>query len=588
MVATASSSSLIAPESLPGPSGYPFVGVAPKLDREAFHLQLEAWYREYGGRYTFKLGPKRFVVFADAAACKDILKRRPSEFQRGKHLAQIIEELGAVGVFSAEGESWKKQRKLIMPGFNPTQLRRFFPQIQMVAERLHGVWTQAAASGRDWDFRSEFERFTTDVTMNVAFGHDANTVEGGRDLLQADIQQVFPEVQQRLNAAFPLWRYYRTARHRRVDEAIARVKDTLAPIVAAAREKVSADPEGPSVERADTLLEGMIAAEQLDEERERFTEEEIFGNVFTLLLAGEDTTAHTLSWIAHALVSVDGVQDKLREELDRELGDAPGILELEDTKRLPYLNGVIQEALRLRSVAPLMFYQSYEPTEVDGVSIDPEHVAILLTRFATNQPENFSEVDRFLPERWNRTDDAAVQRCPVHDARSMMPFGHGPRTCPGRALSILEMNVALSRLVRNFVIEATSDPAQAREVFAFTMHPQGLLTAPAAALKSAYELVELRRSTRSGKLARAALDHFEDPLVEHPLEALGEVAAIERLPLDHLVDAAQLAAGEVRRNQGRRDLGRPVDLPPNPLEDHRHDALVVEGQVRTLAFNQGL
>ena len=255
--------------------------------------------------------------------CKEVLRRRPGEFQRGKHLAQIINELGAKGVFSAEGDPWKKQRKLMMPGFNPAQLRRFFPQVQTVAQRLHQQWSKAAASGQDWDFSGDFERFTTDVTMNVAFGHDANTLEGGRDILQADIQQVFPEVQQRLNAVFPLWRYYRTARHRRVDEAIARVKDKLAPVIAAARDKVLADPDGPRVERADTLLEAMIAAEQLDEERERFTEEEIFGNVLTLLLAGEDTTAHTLSWIAHALVSVDGVQDKLREELDRELGDTP-------------------------------------------------------------------------------------------------------------------------------------------------------------------------------------------------------------------------------------------------------------------------
>jgi cytochrome P450 len=473
MAASTSSASLIDPEALPGPSGYPVVGIAPKLDREGFHLQLENWYREFGGRFTFKLGPKRFVVFADAPACKDVLRRRPDEFRRGTHMTDIIKELGARGVFAAEGDLWRKQRKLIMPGFNAAQLRRFLPQIQTVVERLHGQWTRAAASGGDWNFRDTFERFTTDVTMSVAFGYDANTVEGGRDILQADIQQVLPEVQRRLNAAFPLWRYYKTARHRRVDEAIGRVFETLRPIVAAMREKVAADPEGPSVERADTLLEAMLAAEHLDEERERFTEDEIFGNVLTLLLAGEDTTAHTLSWIVHALVSEDGVQDRLREELDRELGDAPGISSIDDTKRLPYLNGVIQESLRLRSVAPLMFYQAETSTEIDGVRINPEHVVLILTRHATNQPEHFSEVNRFLPERWNRADEAAVQRCPAHDHRSMMPFGHGPRTCPGRGLSILEMNVAISRLVRNFVIEPTSDPAQVREVFAFTMHPQG-------------------------------------------------------------------------------------------------------------------
>ena len=141
--------------------------------------------------------------------------------------------------------------------------------------------------------------------------------------------------------------------------------------------------------------------------------------------------------------------------------------------RMGYRKGVIQEALRLRGVAPLMFYQCYESTEVDGIRITPEHVCILLTRHATCQDEHFSESQRFVPERWMRDDEANTQRCPVHNARAMLPFGNGPRTCPGRSLSLLEMNIALARLLKNFVVEAASDPSLAREVFAFTMHPTG-------------------------------------------------------------------------------------------------------------------
>lgn len=473
-MSTSAPSTPIDPVSLPGPSGYPLVGIAPKLDREGFHLQLENWYREYGGRYTFKIGPKRFVVFADADTCKDVLRRRPGEFIRGRHLVEVIEELGATGLFTAEGDRWKKQRKLIMPGFTPTQLRNFFPQIQTITKRLHGVWSQHASDPQrsHWDFKGDFERFTTDVTTSIAFGHDTNSVEGGRDLLQAEIEQIFPAVHRRMQAAFPLWRYFKNAREREVEAAIERLRGKLEPIVAAARKRVESDPEGPDPERAETLLEAMIAAEMLDE-GDSFTDTEIFGNVITLLLAGEDTTAHTLSWIAHALVAVDGVQEKMQAELDEVLGDAPGIVDFEDTKRLPYLNGVIHEALRLRSVAPLMFYESDETAEIDGITLAPGQIAILLTRHATVQEEHFTDAERFLPERWMRKDKDAAARCPVHNARAMLPFGNGPRICPGRGLSLLEMHVALAQLGRNFTIRAASDPTRAREVFAFTMHPTG-------------------------------------------------------------------------------------------------------------------
>ena len=464
---------------LPGPRGLPFLGVAPRITPDALHLHLEGWYREFGGPYTFKLGKTRFVAFGDVDSAREVLKRRPKDFRRGRHMAEIINELGGRGVFTAEGEDWRRQRKLTMPGFNQSQLRRFFPKLLTIVERLHGVWDRTAArpdgAGASWDFRGDFERFTTDVTTALAFGHDVNSVEGGRDLLQADVEQLLPGVNRRLTSAIPLWRYVKLPRERALEAAGDSLRAKLGVIIADARAKLEADPDGVSVDRADTLLEAMIAAELTDEDRERFAHDEIYGNVLTLLLAGEDTTAHTLAWVAHALVSEPGVQARIQAEVDALLegDDAPGLTALEQTRRLPYLEGVIQEALRLRSVAPLMFYQAYEPVEIGGVRIVPDEVVVLLTRHCAVQDEHFSEASRFWPERWMRSDEANVERCPVHHPKAMMPFGAGPRICPGRGLSLLEMHVVLARLCRNFEVEALGDPSTVRERMAFTMSPVG-------------------------------------------------------------------------------------------------------------------
>lgn len=458
---------------LPGPRGLPLLGVAPKITPDQLHLHLERWYREFDGPYTFKLGKTRFVAFGDAPAAREVLRRRPKEFRRGKHMAEIIEELGGRGLFTAEGEDWRRQRKLTAPGFNPAQLRRFFPKLLTIVDRLHGVWDEAADRGGSWDFRGDFERFTTDATTALAFGHDVNSIEGGRDLLQADVERLFPGINRRLTAAVPLWRYVKLPRERALEAAGESLRAKLDPIIAEARAKLEADPDGVSVERADTLLEAMIAAELTDADAEGFSHDEVYGNVLTLLLAGEDTTAHTLAWVAHALVSEPGVQRKLQAEVDALLDDAPGLTEVEQAKQLPYLDGVIQEALRLRSVAPLMFYQAYQPVEIAGVRVVPGEVVVLLTRHCAVQDENFSDAARFLPERWLRDDAAAAQRCPVHEPKAMMPFGAGPRICPGRGLSLLEMHVALVRLCRNFEVEAVGDPSTVRERMAFTMSPVG-------------------------------------------------------------------------------------------------------------------
>ncbi len=457
---------------LPGPRGFPLLGVAPKIVQERFHLQLEAWYTEYGGPFTFKLGPKRFVTFGGAEEARDVLKRRPGQFRRGRHLAAIIEELGGRGLFTAEGENWRRQRKLTAPGFNQSQLRRFYPTLERITQRLHGVWEQAAAEDGSWDFRGDFERFTTDVTTALAFGLDVNSLEGGGHLFQNDIEQLFPGIARRMVAAVPLWRVFKLPKERALDAVGDRLRTKLEGIIAEVRTRLEADPElGP--DSAETLLEAMIVAELTDEDDERFGAGEVFGNVLTLLLAGEDTTAHTLAWVTHALVSHPEVQAKLQAELDAVLGDAPGLGGFEDSKRLPYLNAVIQEALRIRSVAPIMFYESDEPTQVGDVQIEPGEVVVLLTRHFAVQDENFSDGQQFLPERWLRTEPANVARCPVHQHKAMMPFGKGPRICPGRGLSFLEMHAALACLCRNFELEAIGDPSLVRERFAFTMSPEG-------------------------------------------------------------------------------------------------------------------
>ena len=82
---------------LPGPRGLPIVGMAPKIEHQRFHGQREDWYREYGGTFSFFLGPKRFIVFGDLDSSRDLLKRRPQVFFRGKRMTEIIKELGGKG-----------------------------------------------------------------------------------------------------------------------------------------------------------------------------------------------------------------------------------------------------------------------------------------------------------------------------------------------------------------------------------------------------------------------------------------------------------------------------------------------------------
>jgi cytochrome P450 len=132
-------------DDLPGPRGLPLLGVMLQVDRPHFHAQVEGWLRQHGPMIAFRLARQRIVVVGDAEALGAMLRDRPDGFRRTPRLAAISRELGlAGGVFGAEGEAWKRQRRMVMAGFDPRNLRAYFPKLVVTAERLQRRWQGAA------------------------------------------------------------------------------------------------------------------------------------------------------------------------------------------------------------------------------------------------------------------------------------------------------------------------------------------------------------------------------------------------------------------------------------------------------------
>ena len=90
----------------------------------------------------------------------------------------------AAGVFIAEGEEWKRQRRLVITALNTNHLHRYFDVIRTATERLHRRLGDAAADGRVLQITDELTSYTVDVISTLAFGHDLNTLERGENELQ--------------------------------------------------------------------------------------------------------------------------------------------------------------------------------------------------------------------------------------------------------------------------------------------------------------------------------------------------------------------------------------------------------------------
>ncbi|WP_255724633.1 cytochrome P450 [Shimazuella soli] len=190
----------------------------------------------------------------------------------------------------------------------------------------------------------------------------------------------------------------------------------------------------------DDLLNVLLEAK--DENGQSMTDKQIRDEVFTIFLAGYESTASSATWAAYLLSQNAIIADKVYEEVDRVLkGRMP---EYMDLKELKYARMVLNETLRLYPAFPMYFRTSVEEDTV-GNYVIRGNSAVILSPFATHHdsrfwsdPEKF-DPDRFLPERFDHTARKAYY-----------PFGKGQRICIGQDMSLATALIMIVAFVQKY------------------------------------------------------------------------------------------------------------------------------------------
>ena len=457
-------------DQVDGPRGVPLLGNALQFAATRMHSAFEGWQRQYGDLYRLRLGSQTALVLSDAAAIASILRDRPETWRRWHVIESITAESGLDGVFSVEGDAWRRQRRLVMQAFDPGHLKRYFPSLVRVTERLLARWQRAARSKEAIDLQADLMRFTVDVTAGLAFGSDVNTLESQRDVIQDHLDKVFPMIQRRMNAPFPWWRYVRLPSDRAYDRHLHQIRDAIRGFIAEARRRIEHEPSLRTT--PSNLLEAMIVAHDADSGA--LSDRELAGNIFTILLAGEDTTANTLAWAMYLLFENPGAWRRVVAEADAALGADFVPKHFEDLGGLEFTQACLDEAMRLRPVAPILGLEPYRDVDLLDVRVPARTPVFCLMRPPAVDARSFEAPLDFRPERWLGGADPGTGLKAAR--RVTMPFGAGPRLCPGRYLALCEMKVVLAMVARNFTLArvGTDDGREPPERMTFTMAPVGL------------------------------------------------------------------------------------------------------------------
>jgi len=457
---------------LPGPPGLPLLGNALQIDSRRLHLVVEAWHRRYGDYFRFSIAGRKFLVVADPEAIAAMLRDRPDGFQRTERLNRTAREMGFGGVFSANGAQWRRQRPMVMAGFDPAHIKAYFPTLVKVTQRFARRWQRAAAAGVAIDLQADLMRYTVDVTAGLAFGVDMNTIESNEEVIQRHLDKVLPALYTILMSPVPWLHRLPLPANLALAGHLRALRVAVEGFIAAARRRIGADPELRT--HPTNLIEAMVAAR--DREGSGLDDADVSGNVLTMLLAGEDTTANTLAWMIYLLSRNPAALGRARDEVRGLLGSPSAEMRLptqEQLQGLAYVEACTNETMRLKPVAPTVVNQAVRDSVVAGIRVPKGQLVLCLMRPPATHERHFKNADAFEPSRWLEANAAGALGSAK---RVAMPFGAGPRLCPGRYLAVLEMKMVMAMLLAGFDIQGvtTPDGQEAREQLHLTMAPVGL------------------------------------------------------------------------------------------------------------------
>ncbi|WP_426502248.1 cytochrome P450 [Dactylosporangium sp. McL0621] len=414
----------------PGPSKASSIRMLMVMGRDRLGMMSDAAAR-YGDASRLPVGPKDLYFFNHPDHAKHVLADNAANYHKGIGLVHARRALGD-GLLTSEGELWRKQRKVIQPAF---QSRRIAAQASVIAEEGAALVARLRAHG---DAPVDVLQEMTGLTLGV-LGRTLLDVDlGAYDSIGGDFAAVQDQAMFELASlsAVPTWiPLPRQLRFRRARRDLQRIVDDLV-----ARRTAR------SVERDDVLSRLIVSAGQ--EEDPGIGRQRLRDELVTLLLAGHETTASTLSWTLYLIDRHPEVRERLREEALSVLGDR--LPTYDDLTRLRYTAMVIEEVMRLFPPVWILPRKSLAEDEVGGYRV-PAGADLLICPFTLHRhPAFWTDPERFDPERFDPDK--------VHDRPryAYIPFGAGPRFCVGNHLGMMEAAFVTALLVRELTL--TKEP----------------------------------------------------------------------------------------------------------------------------------
>ena len=409
-------------------------GVPESLDR------MMEFFREYGDTYRVTLPSRKTpaVVVHHPEDVKRVLITNSVNYTKGIGLDRVKILLGN-GIMVSEGDHWKRQRRMLQPAFHRRALQHFEELIRGYNGRHLETWSEAAAKGEAIDVAEEMSRLALEIILRAIFSQDLDYLT--RTMGVNPFSLVSEDSARNLEFAM---------KFRSLRKLVREIVEN--------RRREGREPHD--------FLSMVVGAED-EATGERMSEREWLDETMTLIVAGHETTASSLTWAWYLLALNPDVEARLHEEVDSVLepGEVPPFDRLKD---LPYTDLVLKEALRMYPPGWLLTRRAVAEDHLGGFRIAPGTDVLVSPYVVHRHPSFWSDPEAFRPERFTGEEERARNRF------IYFPFGLGPRRCIGEPMANFEMQVHLAATARRFRLVRDDDRPVEMEA-AINLRPKGEL-----------------------------------------------------------------------------------------------------------------
>ncbi|KAF1937047.1 NADPH-cytochrome P450 reductase-like protein, partial [Clathrospora elynae] len=423
---------------IPGPPGLPIVGNVADIDANNPIMSLCNITLKYGPIWKFHLPSGGRIVIASQALMNEIC----DEERFSKIVAASLEQVRNGihdGLFTAYGpheKNWGIAHRVLMPALGPLAIRNMYSEMHDIASQLVMKWARHGGEHKIL-VTDDFTRLTLDTIALCAMDYRFNSYYQERMHPFVDAMADFLKTSGDRARRDPISQMFYRAETQKYWDDIELLRKTSLEVIKTRRENPT--------EKKD-LLNGMLNGVD-SKTGEKMTDDNIIDNMITFLIAGHETTSGLLSFTFYYLLKNASAYEKAQQEVDDVIGKGP--ITVDHLTKLPYLNAVLRESLRLQPTAPSIGLTAKEDTVIGGKYAVKAGVPLLaLFPIIHRDPVAYGEdAEEFRPERML---DEEFDRRNKKFPNCWKPFGNGMRACIGRPFAWQEALLVLAITLQNF------------------------------------------------------------------------------------------------------------------------------------------